>query len=259
MRLAFSEAGPRDAPVVVLLHSLGTDGRIWFGQVTALEDGHHVLIPDTRGHGRSAGGETADLDAWVADLRDLLDAAAVDRASLVGLSMGGVQALAFAARHADRVDSLLLADTFAQLPPDIAAAKIDQLGGQVRELGMPAMAEAYVRDTFTQKPLPESAAVVRNAIANMSPDAYLAAVRACFSARLDDELEHVQAPALVAWGTRDAKAPRSLSDALVAGLPSARLAEIPAAGHLSPLENPAGFNALMLDWLAERSAVGGPR
>ena len=256
MKLACASAGTAGAPTVVLLHSLGTDGTIWRDQVAALESTHSVLVPDARGHGRSGEGHPSSLDDWVDDLEQTLDAAGAGNVTLVGLSMGGVQALAFAVAHPDRVDGLLVADSFAELGPDAAAAKVKTLGDRAREQGMAALADEYVAETFTRSPLPEAAEWVRRAIAGMSAAAYADAVRVCFGARLDAHLGSIRAPTLVTWGADDAKTPRQLSEALVDGIPGSWLAEVPDAGHLAPLENPEAFNALLTDWLAALPVAG---
>ena len=99
--------GPKDAPVVVLSHSLGCNLHMWDPQMTALELHWRVLRYDTRGHGESeapAGAYT--LDELVADAVALLDALAIPRVSFVGLSMGGMIGQGLALRHAERLHRL---------------------------------------------------------------------------------------------------------------------------------------------------------
>ena len=239
--LAYADRGPRSGAAVVLLHSLGTDHRIWRPQLDALASRHRVVAADSRGHGGSGWRPGLSIDGWVDDLTRLLDHAGVRTATLVGLSMGGIQALGFALRHPDRTAGLILADTFAELAPDAARAKIAAMSGAASELGMRAYADRYVADTFTSAPPVADAEVVREAIAAMALEPYLASVRTCFGARLASRLPEVTAPALVLWGERDAKTPRELSERLAAGIPGASLRALPDAGHLSSLENPKAF------------------
>lgn len=246
-RLAYTDtgAGPDGGPgagtAVVLLHSLGADRRMWRDQVTALRGRHRVVVPDTRGHGASDWAGPVDVDDWVADLRRVLDAAGVTRAALVGVSLGGIQALAYAAAFPEQTSALVVADSFVELPEDVAEAKISGLAGQAASEGMPAVADAYVHDTFTRTPPPDGAGPLRDAIAGMDADAYAASVRACFGVRIADRLAAVRAPTLVLWGNADQKTPRPLSERIAAGVAGAELREIPGAGHLSNLENPAAF------------------
>lgn len=239
--LTYVDRGPRSRAPAVLLHSLGTDHRMWRPQLDALAAHRRVLAVDSRGHGGSGWRPGVDVDAWVDDLARLLDRTGVGPATFVGVSMGGVQALGFALRHPDRTAGLVLADTFAELTPDVAEAKIAAMSGGASELGMPAYADRYVADTFTTEPHVPEAELVRDAIATMAVEPYVASVRACFSARLASRLPEVSAPTLVLWGERDAKTPRELSERLAAGIPGATLRVVPDAGHLSNLENPQAF------------------
>lgn len=248
--LAYADTGPERPDAVVLLHSLGTDRRMWRDQTAALRARHRVLAPDCRGHGRSGWAEPVDVDAWAADLDRVLDAAQIERAALAGVSLGGIQAVAYAAAHPDRVSAVVVADSFAELPADVAETKIAGLARQAETEGMAAVADDYVADTFTIAPPPDGAGLVRAAIAGMDVRAYTASVRACFGARVADRLAAVRVPALVLWGDRDEKTPRGRSEQIAAGIPGATLREIPGAGHLSNLENPAAFTRAVEDFLS---------
>jgi 3-oxoadipate enol-lactonase len=258
-KLRCREAGARTGDAVVLLHSLGTDGGIWPAQIAALAAEHRVLAPDSRGHGGSAWAGPLELADWVGDLDRVLDAAEVERATLAGLSMGGVQALAYALDRPERVAGLVLADTFAELDPGVAATKVDQLAGAAEAQGMAALADAYAAETLTGSPPPERVRVVRDPIAGMTVEAYVASARACFGARLGARLGEVAAPTLVLWGTRDERAPRPLAERLAREIPNAALEEIPGAGHLANLENPEAFTAALARFAAAAPAGAGRR
>lgn len=259
--LSYADTGPRTDEAVVFLHSLGTDRRMWGAQADALSGRHRVIAPDSRGHGASAWAGPPEVDDWVADLGRILDAAEVTQAVLVGVSLGGIQAIAYAAAHPERVSALVVADSFVELDAEVAEAKIAELAGQAHAEGMAVVARAYVADTFTRTPPPaHEAELVRSAIAGMTPEAYAASVRTCFGVRIGDRLAEVRAPALVLWGERDAKTPRTLSERITAGIAGAELATVPDAGHLSNLENPAAFTRLVADFItasAGREEIGG--
>jgi pimeloyl-ACP methyl ester carboxylesterase len=247
------EAGARTGDALVLLHSLGTDSGIWSAQIAALAAELRVLAPDSRGHGGSSWHGPLDVAGWVGDLDRVLDDANVERATLAGLSMGGVQALAYALDRPGRVAGLVLADTFAELDPGAAAAKVSRLAGAAEAQGMAALADAYAAETLTGSPPPERVRAVRDPIAAMSVEAYVASARACFGARLGARLGEVAAPTLVLWGERDERTPRALAERLARDIPDAALLEIAGAGHLANLENPEAFTAALA-----RFAVGAP-
>ncbi|TDC46165.1 alpha/beta fold hydrolase [Actinomadura sp. KC345] len=251
--LGYLDLGPRAADAVVLLHSLGADHRMWGAQAEALSARRRVLVPDARGHGTSGWGGPPTADIWAGDLGRVLDAADVRRAALVGVSLGGIQAVAYAAGRPDRVSAVVIADSFVELAPEVAEDRIAALAGPARRTGMGAVADSYVGGTFTRTPPPRGAQAVRAAIAGMDAEHYADSVAACFSVRIADRLADVRAPALVLWGERDAKTPRALSERIAAGIRGAELEVVPGAGHLSNMENPAAFTALVEDFLAART------
>jgi 3-oxoadipate enol-lactonase len=250
--LAYADHGGTAREAVVLLHSLGTDRRLWEDTAAPLAAGRRVLVPDSRGHGASRwSGGPLTVGDWTADLDRVLDDAGVDSAALVGVSMGGVQAMAYAVARPERVSAVVVADTFAELDPGVARAKTAALAGRARTEGMRALADHYVATTFTVDPLPAAAEAVRSAIASMPVEAYEASAAACFGVRLAGDLADVKAPALVLWGERDEKAPRELSERIAAGIPGAALQVVPGAGHLANAENPEAFTASVTAFLTE--------
>ncbi|UYM05497.1 alpha/beta fold hydrolase [Solicola gregarius] len=238
--LAYREYGEPAQPTMVLLHSLGTDGRMWHDCIDAFVKAHRVVVPDCRGHGLSDASPDASVEHWVNDLHGLLQKIDGYPVLLVGVSLGGIQAIAFAAMHPALVSGIVVADSFASLPRDISEAKIRTLVERATSAPMHVVADEYIADTF-ESPVPAGAESVRRAIAEMDAASYIAAVRACFGVDIDDELARVQAPTLVLWGDRDNKTPRPLSERLVDGISQAELQVVPDSGHLSNVDNPTAF------------------
>jgi 3-oxoadipate enol-lactonase len=244
-----SQSGGQSREALVLLHSLGTDHRLWEHCAASLAEGHRVLVPDSRGHGGSGWAGPLTVEDWVADLGRVLEHAGVDKVALIGLSMGGVQAIAYAATYPSQVRALVVADSFAELDPGTARAKTSGLVARTSD--MKALADFYVESTFTVEPLPAAAESVRDAIASMEPDAYAVSAETCFGARLDGALDRIGSPTLVLWGDRDTKTPRELSERIAGRVRSARLEVVPGAGHLSTVENPGEFTRLVCGFLTE--------
>ena len=144
-----SVTGRDGGPVVVLSNSLGTTHRMWDAQLGALEERFRVVRYDTRGHGASPvpDGPYA-IDDLADDLVALLDRLGVERAHLVGLSLGGMTAMRVAARDPERVDRLVLLCTGIQLPP---ASSWTDRAATVRAHGSGAVAEAVVQRWFTTR------------------------------------------------------------------------------------------------------------
>lgn len=249
--LAYREYGEPAQPTMVLLHSLGTDGRMWHDCIDAFVTAHRVIVPDCRGHGLSDPSPEASVEHWVDDLHRLLQKIDGYPVLLVGVSLGGIQAIAFAAKHPSLVAGLVVADSFASLPRDISEAKIRTLVDRASAAPMPVVADEYVADTF-EEPIPAGAESVRRAIAEMDAASYIAAVRACFGVDIDDELARVEAPTLVLWGDRDNKTPRPLSEKIVDGIAQAEFRIVPDSGHLSNVDNPTAFARFVSSFSRDR-------
>src|ERR1700688_4950472 len=111
-------SGPKDAPVLLLLHSLGTSLHVWDDQEAALAERYRVVRPDLRGHGLTAAPPGPyTIDVMAQDVLAIMDALGIAAAHVGGLSIGGMGAQTLAARAPDRVASLILCDTAMAIPP----------------------------------------------------------------------------------------------------------------------------------------------
>lgn len=246
-RIAYRDFGDGKEAGLVLLHSLGADGAMWDECRRLLPVDARVVVPDTRGHGASGAAVDVSVDTWVDDLRVVLESASMAKSVLVGVSMGGIQALAFAAKYPELVEGLVVADSFAALEPRVAARKIRALCERVRQSPMEVVAAEYLAETF-REPYPPGAQSVARAIAGMGPNSYAASVRACFGTDIENRLGGVVSPTLVLWGDRDNKTPRDLSEAIASQVPKGHLSVVPDAGHLSNIDNPDAFIAEVTAW-----------
>lgn len=244
-------AGPPGAPVVVLGGSLGSTLAMWDPQVPGLAERFRLVRYDHRGHGGSPvppGPYTvADLGA---DVLALLDRLGVERAHLVGLSLGGMVATWLAAHAPERVDRAALLCTSALLGP--ARLWADRAAAVRAAEDTGAVADAVVARWFTPAYAarePDRVAAARAMIAATPPDGYAACCGAIERMDLTGDLSAVTAPTLVVAGAEDLAAPVPHAERLVAGIRGARLAVVPDAAHLANLEQPAAVTTLLLDHL----------
>jgi pimeloyl-ACP methyl ester carboxylesterase/predicted MFS family arabinose efflux permease len=242
---------------VVLLHSLGTDSTLWDDQVSMLSKHYRVLTPDSRGHGGHLCGSPISLDDWIKDL-DTLIAPLQAPVHMVGLSMGGIQAIAYASRHPGKIRSLVLASTFPAIDPAGAETKIRSIRQSIGDIGMNRYARQYLQDTLTTEIDPAVDKRLHAAISGVSGNDYILSSEATFRANLTDQLKDITAPTLVMIGDRDKKTPLPLSEILAAGIPKARLAIIPDAGHLTNIDAPHVFNKTLLNFIGTISARKAP-
>lgn len=245
--IAWREAG--EGPLVLFLHGLGMTRTGWDAQLAALADRHRCVAWDLPGYGASAPLEAFSLEA-AADAAAALVERLGGPAHVVGMSMGGMIALQLALRHPAAVRSLALVDTSPAFgldgtdPDAWRAARLAPLeaGAEVAEF-----AEPVLRGVMAPDPDP---AAVDAAVASMLrvPIAGLMqSIAALPDHDVRDRLGAVAAPTLVVVGELDEETPPSYAEALAEGIPGARLAVIPGAGHLTPFEAPAALSALLRD------------
>ena len=248
-------------PPLVLAHALGCDAGMWDGIIGPLSEGHTVVRYDGRCHGQSdTVAEPFAIADLVADLIRLLDDLRWPSASLVGLSMGGMVAMGLAIARPERVRRLVLANT-TSCYPEAARRMWEERIRLAREEGMGAVAEAASERLFSPAFAAASPHVVtryRDQLLQTDARAYAECCAAVAQVNFDSALTRVAAPTLVIAGGADVAAPVSMAAALAAGIPGARLEVLEEAGHLSAVERPAEFAALVLAFLEETSAPFSP-
>ena len=249
-------AGPADAPVVLLLHGLGACGDDWRMQVPALAPRFRVVAIDLPGHRHSAPARgLPSIPRMAAAVERLLDALAIDRAHVVGLSLGGCIALALALRAPARVRSLVLVNTFARLRPGPRAIARGALRCVLALVAPMRVVAAYVaRETF---PAPEHRELRRAAADRLAANPrgrYVASLAALLRFDVEARLGGIRCPTLVVAGARDTTVPLAAKELLARAIPVASLRVVGDSGHVTPFDQVAAFNRLLLDHLA---AVGG--
>jgi len=242
--LHYELTGPAHGPVVAFSNSVGSTFEMWEAQVRALSGRYRCLTYDTRGHGRSpAVGRDASIEDLADDLAGLLDALGVEKAHVIGLSLGAMTAQAFGVRHARRTKSLVLMATAAQLGPPEAW---EQRAQAVRTQGMAAIADAVLARWFT----PAFAAKHGEAVASwrerflaIDPEGYAACCAAIRDMDLREAITTITAPTLIVAGADDPSTPPPLMEDIRARIPDAELVVIPRAAHLLAVERADVVNA----------------
>ena len=233
-----SDGNPQGTPLV-LLHSLGTDLRLWDDLIPQLDPTLRLIRFDLRGHGLSAdpAAELTLVD-FSADIAALLDHLAIEKAVILGISIGGLIALDFALRNQARVSSLILADTAARIgTPELWQTRMDAL----RLHGMAHIADSILARWFA----PDFAARCPTQFQGLftlfsrnSVTGYTAACAALRDADLRAEVPQIAVPTLVLCGADDAATPPDVVQELAQSLPNTQFAILPGAGHTPPVEQP---------------------
>lgn len=248
--IAYRLEGPAAAPVVVLVHGLLTDHRVWDAVAARLSTAYRVLRYDLRGHGSSSAGPGPyTMRALGADTVGLLDALGLGRVHLVGSSLGGMLSQQVAAHHGHRLLSLTLANTAAVQPAASAwQARIDL----VRREGVPAIADGTLQRWFTPAFAAHAGAEVartRAILCETSAAGYMGCAAAVRDLAQLELLAQIRVPTLVVAGRHDEATPTELSVQLCAHIDGARLVALEAA-HQSALEQPDAFCDAWLDFAA---------
>lgn len=246
--------GREGAPVVVLSNSLGSTHRMWDAQIASLEACFRVVRYDTRGHGQSPVPEGPySIDDLADDLIALLDRLGVERAHLVGLSLGGMTVMRVAGRNPERVQRIALLCTGAQLPP--SQAWMDR-AALVREQGSAAVAGPVIERWFTPGYLaahPDKRSAYEAMIGSTSAEGYAGCCEAIAKLDLRDELSNITAPTLAIAGDDDPATPPAKLEQIVAGIPGATLLTVPQAAHLANAEQPDIITAALIEHLEHPS------
>jgi 3-oxoadipate enol-lactonase len=240
--IGYEEAGAGTATPIVFLHGVGSDKSVWRPQLAYFGRSRRAVAFDYPGYGDSdpAAADTT-RDDYAAAILSAMRALGIERAHVCGLSLGGVIAIALHHAAPEACASLILADTFA-VHPDGRGIYDRSIAGS-RDL--PAMAEARVDFLLAQPADPVVRREVVETMSRIDPSAYRIGAEAVWLADQRDRARAIAVPALVICGEEDKPTPPALSRELAALIPGSELAMIAGAGHLTNLEKPAEFNALV--------------
>ena len=245
--------GPAQGEPIVFIHALGGDLDLWDNVATPLAAQRRVFRYDLRGHGLSdCGPPECTVEDHARDLGQLLEKLAVIQAVIVGVSVGGLIAQAFARLFPDRVSRLVLCATGARLG---SRESWSERIAQVRADGLEGMADRILARWFAPGFAAREPALhrgCRNRLVRTPIEGYLATCAALRDADLRDTAAAIPTPALVISGECDIAAPPERGRELAGLLPTATFAMIPGVGHLPPLENPAAVLGLLTPFLSAR-------
>lgn len=256
LRLHLLESGAPGRPALCFLHG-GAAHAHWFDRVTpAFADRFHVVALDQRGHGRSDWPKAPAYatEDFAADLLALMDRLGWRRMALVGHSMGGHNAMGFAAWHPDRVSALVIVDSRPALPPE----RVDRMHARRPPRLHPSVEDAVRSFRLLPKETIADAAflahLARVGLVRREGGVKYRFDPACNGARKPVDawplLERVAAPTLVVRGERSPVLPREIAARMRAVVPKASIVEIPGAYHHVVLDAPEAFNAALAAFLA---------
>lgn len=238
--------GPEDAPVLILGPSLGTTWHMWDRQVPELAEQWRVFRFDLPGHGGAPAHPAGSVAELAGRLLATLDALGVQRFGYAGCALGGAVGIELALRHPERLASLTLV---AASPRFGTADEFRQRGVVVRTNGLDPIARTAPDRWFTGGFAAAQPAITEWAVQMVrttDPGCYIAACEALAAFDVRAELGRVGVPTMVLVGSDDQVTGPAEARTLVAGIPDARLAVVPGASHLVPVEQPAAVTDLLV-------------
>jgi 3-oxoadipate enol-lactonase len=245
-----------DGPVVTMSHSLACTLSMWDEQAQALRGRYRVLRYDTRGHGQTSAPPGAySLEQLAEDLYGLLTGLGISETHFVGLSMGGMIGQIFALKHPAMFRSLVLCDTSSRYPAEAWSIWAERIR-TVEAKGMESMVEPTLQRWFTEpfrQRRPDVIDPVRAMIRSTPPQGFIGCCHAIPKINVTDRLKEIRCPALVIVGEDDPGTPVAMAREIHAALPSAELAILRSAAHLSNLEQCEEFNRVLLGFLDKAS------
>ncbi|MDX3746406.1 4-carboxymuconolactone decarboxylase [Streptomyces sp. AK08-02] len=238
--------GPEEAPVLILGPSLGTTWHMWDRQVPELVKQWRVFRFDLPGHGGAPAHPAGSVADLATRLLATLDRVGVQRFGYAGCALGGAIGAELALRHPERLASLAL---IAASPRFGTADEFRQRGVIVRTNGLDPIARTSPERWFTSGFAAAQPAITEWAVQMVrttDPGCYIAACESLASFDVRGELARVGVPTLVLVGSDDQVTGPAEARTLVAGIPDARLAVVPGASHLVPVEQPAAVTDLLV-------------
>jgi pimeloyl-ACP methyl ester carboxylesterase len=233
-----------DRPTLVFIHGSGQQGRFWQAQVEGLSTDANTIAVDLPGHGSSDGDGFRTVSDFTQSVMGVIDAIDAPGPIPCGLSLGGAIALDLLIRHGDRLKAGILANTGARLKVLPAIIQTIETNYDMHLTGLIKFAVAPANQADPD--------ICRKVLACSTAGPRIAAddFRACDGFNVMSQVAAIHLPVLVLSAVNDTLTPVKYADWLAANIDGARHITIEGAGHMSPIERPATFNAAISNFLA---------
>ncbi len=241
---------------ILFLHAFPLSAEMWQHQIDALgAGGYTVIAPNSFGIDGSPEKEGWTFTDYAHELAKLLDSRRVEKATIVGLSMGGYQAFEFYRLYPERTASLVLCDTRAQADAPAARASREEFIRAVEENGAKEAASRMIPNYFAAKTYserPELVAKASSIINKQSASVINGAMRAIMlRADATSRLASIDCPVLVLNGVEDKLTTKETAESIHTHIPGSKIRLLAEAGHISNMEQPESFNRVLLAHITE--------
>jgi 3-oxoadipate enol-lactonase len=235
---------------IVMVHGLGGTSNVWQAQAKALSQHFKVIRPDLPGSGRSRHEGKLSIDGFVQELKALFDKHSIDKATLVGHSLGTLIVQHFAVKYPELVARLVLVGP-VKAPADNARQGPRDRAQKVRAEGMESIADTVVAAATSPSDQVQRSiapAMIRELLMRQPAEAYAASCEALSEAQEPNQ-QAISCPTLLVVGADDKVGPPAVAREIASRLPDARIVEVPDAGHWLTLEQPAAVTDAIASFL----------
>ena len=250
-KIQYVEAG--SGPTVILLHGLGGSSVVWNFNIGPLAEKFHVVVPDQIGFGKS---DKPLVNYRIRTYVDFLDQFCkqlkIERATLVGNSMGGWIAAMYTASFPDRVDKLVLVDAAGYAPPkDVDTRAFFSLNPTTRAETKILLSKVFYNKAFQTDAAIDQAIATRMAAGDGYTIKSITESIIRGEDFLDDVVKTIKQPTLIIWGRQDGLVPLANGERFNKDIAGSKMVVIDECGHIPNTEKPGEFNAALLKFLTE--------
>ncbi len=239
-----------EGPPVVFIHGLGGSSNVWHGVMQAMQQHHHCIALDLRGHGRSQGRGKFSVEGWAKDVQRLIRHLELPAVTLVGHSLGTLVAQYLAHGEPDLVDELVLVGGISYFQPPTADAYRERADLVERD-GMDVLVDPWLEGAVSPQSHalhPGAVGLLRELFLRNEPQNYAKSCRALADApriRRDE----IGQPTLVVTGAHDRSTPLAMAEEISSSIPVSRVKVLADVGHWVPVEAPGPLAASVLEFL----------
>lgn len=244
------------APALVFLHPWTTNRYIWAGQLAIFARNHQCIVVDHRGHGQSDKPEGGyGIGEMAADVIAILDDAGVDKAVMVGNSIGGMTAMQASLDAPDRVIANLILSSGTNIGADTPAEVAEAMQKDWRAVFSGLLDSAVSLKSKKEKP--EIQAFMEGCFrtdTNFAEGVFWASMadpNGVFNWNISDQLKDIKQPTLIIAGEEDGATTPAQNQFLADNIPNAQIKMVKDVGHFCQLEKPALFNAELEAFLSQ--------
>ena len=249
LTLHYETYGDPGATPLLLIHGIGADHGMWQPQITSLpKQVFFCIVPDLRGHGQSQAPVTFLIKDCAKDLHDLLNTLKIEKAHLIGVSMGGMVAQSFVLQYPEQAASQILVDSLSGIARPIERFNASLAAGILKFLS-PKTQVKMISDAYKKLGKTNVGAYFEKRLLSMDRKWLLEARKEVNRFNVLDKLNLMQLPSLVLVGDGFGKMAVEMARTSAEGIPGAQFAVLSGGGDPSNLLVPEVFDQAVIEFL----------